>query len=34
MVSEFFVDCGPGVDTSTDKNEYREYLLEVKAAGA
>jgi hypothetical protein len=34
MVSEFFIDCGPGVDSRTDRNEYREYLLGVKAVGA
>jgi len=25
--------CGPGVDSSTNINEYQEYFLEVKAAG-
>jgi hypothetical protein len=41
MVSlEFFIDiilpvalC-PGVDSASNKNEYQEYFLEVKAAGA
>jgi hypothetical protein len=40
MVSlEFFSDiirphCGPGVDSASHKNEYKEYFLGVKAAGA
>jgi hypothetical protein len=25
---------GPGVDTASDRNEYQEHLLGVKAAGA
>jgi len=25
---------GPGVDSASNRNEYRVYLLEVKAAGA
>ena len=25
---------GPGVDSPSNRNEYQEYLLEVKAAGA
>ena len=38
---EFFIDiksfrshCGPGVDSASNRNEYREYFLGVKAAGA
>jgi len=40
-VSEFFIDiksfrshCGPGVDSASNRNEYQEYFLWVKAAGA
>ena len=40
-VSGFFIDIksfrshyGPGVDTSSNRNEYQEYFLGVKAAGA
>ena len=40
-VSGFFIDiksfrshCGPGVDSASNRNEYREYFLGVKAAGA
>ena len=25
---------GPGVDSASNRNEYKEYFLEVKAAGA
>ena len=38
---EFFIDIksfrshyGPGVDTASNRNEYHEYFLGVKAAGA
>jgi len=41
MVSlEFFIDksfrshYGPGVDSASNTNEYQEYFLGVKAAGA
>ena len=41
MVSlEFFIDTilrphyGPGVDSASNRNEYQEYFLEVKVAGA
>jgi len=41
MVSlEFFIDItlwphfGPGVNSASNKNEYWEYFLGVKAAGA
>jgi len=40
-VSGFFIDIksfrshyGPGVDSDSNRNEYQEYLLAVKAAGA
>ena len=40
-VSGFFIDIksfrlhyGPGVDTASNRNEYQEYFLWVKAAGA
>jgi len=40
-VSGFFIDIksfrshyGPGVDSATNRNEYQEYFLGVKAAGA
>jgi len=40
-VSGFFIDIksfwsqyGPGVDTASNRNEYQEYFLGVKAAGA
>jgi hypothetical protein len=26
--------CGPGVDSASNKNEYKKYFLGVKAAGA
>jgi len=38
---EFFIDIksfrshyGPGVDSASNRNEYQEYFLGVKAAGA
>ena len=41
VVSGFFIDiksfrshCGPGFDSASNRNEYREYFLGVKAAGA
>jgi len=40
-VSDFFIDIksfrshyGPGVDSASNRNEYQEYFLRVKAAGA
>jgi len=40
-VSGFFIDTksfrshhGPGVDSASNRNEYQEYFLGVKAAGA
>jgi len=26
--------CGPGVDSASNRNEYQEYFLGVRAAGA
>jgi len=41
VVSGFFIDIksfrshySPGVDSASNRNEYREYFLGVKAAGA
>ena len=41
MSLEFFIDIksfrshyGPGVDSASNRNEYQEYFLGVKAAGA
>jgi len=41
MTLEFFIDIksfwshyGPGVDSASNRNEYQEYFLGVKAAGA
>ena len=40
-VSGFFIDMkpfrshyGPGIDSASNRNEYQEYFLGVKAAGA
>ena len=40
-VSGFFIDIksfrsryGPGIDSASNRNEYQEYFLGVKAAGA
>ena len=40
-VSGFFIDIksfrshyDPGIDSASNRNEYQEYFLEVKAAGA
>jgi hypothetical protein len=39
-ILEFFIDnpsgpsMEPGVDSASNRNEYQEYLLGVKAAGA
>ena len=40
-VSGFFIDIksfrshyGPGVDSASNRNEYQDYFLRVKAAGA
>jgi hypothetical protein len=41
VVSGFFIDIksfrsyyGPGVDSASNRNEYHEYFLGIKAAGA
>ena len=41
VVSGFFIDIksfqshyGPGVDSASNRNEYQEYFLGVKTAGA
>jgi hypothetical protein len=39
VLLEFFIDIirphyGPGVDSASNRNEYQEFLLGVKAAGA
>ena len=41
VLLEFFIDIksfrshyGPGVDSASNRNEWQEHLLEVKAAGA
>ena len=40
-VAGFFIDikslrlyCGPGVDSASNRNEYQEYFLGVKASSA
>jgi hypothetical protein len=33
-IKSFQSHCGPGVDSASNKNEYQEYFLGVKAAGA
>jgi len=40
-VSGFFIEikffrshCGPGVDSASNRNEYKEYFLRLKGAGA
>ena len=33
-LTSFRPHCGPGVDSASNKNEYQEYFLGVKAAGA
>jgi hypothetical protein len=30
----FWMHCGPRIDSSSKENEYQEYFLDVKAAGA
>jgi len=34
LTLSFRPHCGPGVDSASNRNEYQEYFLEVKAAGA
>ena len=33
-INSFRSHCGPGVDSASNRNEYKEYLLGVKAADA
>jgi len=33
-IKSFRSHCGPGVDSASNGNEYQEYFLGVKAAGA
>ena len=33
-IKSFRSHYGPGVDSASNRNEYQEYLLGVKAAGA
>ena len=33
-IRSFQLHCGPGVDSTSNRNEYQEYFLGVKAAGA
>ena len=33
-IKSFRSHCGPGVDSASNRNEYREYFLGVKAVGA
>jgi len=33
-IKSFRSHYGPGVDSATNRNEYREYFLGLKAAGA
>ena len=34
LAQSFRPQCGPGVDSASNRNEYQEYLMRVKAAGA
>jgi len=34
LTLSFRPHCGPGVDSASNRNEYQEYFLVVKAAGA
>ena len=34
LTQSFHQHCGPRVDSASNRNEYQEYFLEVKAAGA
>ena len=33
-IKSFRSHCGPGVDSASNRNEYQEHFLGVKAAGA
>jgi len=34
LTQSFWPHYGPGVDSASDRNEYQEYFLGVKATGA
>jgi hypothetical protein len=34
LTSSFRPHCDPGIDSTSNRNEYQEYFLGVKAAGA
>jgi len=34
LTYSFWSHCGPGVDSASNRKEYQEYFLVVKAAGA
>ena len=34
LTKSFWQHCGPGVYSASNRNEYQEYFLGVKAAGA
>jgi len=34
VIKSFRLHYGPGVDSASNRNEYQEYFLGVKAAGA
>ena len=34
VTESFRSHCGPGVDSTSDRNEYQVYFLGVKATGA
>ena len=34
LTQSFRPPCGPGVDLASNRNEYQEYFLGIKAAGA
>jgi len=33
-IKSFRLHYGPGVDSASNRNEYQEHFIEVKAAGA
>ena len=33
-IKSFRLHCGPGVDSASNRNEYQEYFLGLKPAGA
>jgi len=34
LTQSFWPHCGAGIDSACNRNEYKEYFLGVKAAGA